>query len=189
MRYSAVHKEQSRDRILEAGRTLFRERGFDGASIDQVMNAAGLTRGAFYAHFDSKDDLVRQVLGIEAGLVKALRTAAATDVPKATGVAALENYLDPSQRINNATGCPLVAHPVDAIRGGADRTSGYTGHLRSLIESVQSVLGGEGSRNEAVLVSVLAVGGALLSAAADDGQLADLIEEVCADEIRAVVNP
>jgi len=189
MRYSTAHKEQSRNRILEAGRTLFRERGFDGASIDQVMNAAGLTRGAFYAHFESKDDLVHQVLGIEAGLVKALRTAAATDTPRASGVTALENYLDPSQRINNATGCPLVAHPVDAVRGGADRKAGYSARLRSLIESVQSVLGGEESRNEAVLVSVLAVGGALLSAAIDDGELADLIEEVCGDEIRAVANP
>ena len=69
MRYSPEHKEQSREKILEAARQLFRSRGFEGASIDQVMHAAGLTRGAFYAHFTSKDDLVRQVLAIEAGLL------------------------------------------------------------------------------------------------------------------------
>ena len=47
MRYSSDHKEKSKERILEAGRRLFRQHGFEGASIDEVMNAAGLTRGAF----------------------------------------------------------------------------------------------------------------------------------------------
>ena len=187
MRYNAQHKEQSREKILEAARELFRRRGFEGASIDEVMNAAGLTRGAFYAHFDSKGDLVRQVLAIEAGLVHTLRSAADVDDPRAALVAALSGYLDPSQRMDTATGCPLLAHPVDAIRGDTSRKDGYTERLRALVDSVQSVVGGDDSCDDAILVSVLAIGAGLLSAASSDPQLSERIDEVCLDGISRIV--
>lgn len=188
MRYSLEHKAQSQERILDAARELFRIRGFDAASIDQVMRAAGLTRGAFYAHFDSKSDLVRQVLAVEAGLVQTLHRATETDDPRAAALSALTDYLDPSQRANIATGCPLVAHPVDAIRGDADRKAGYTERLKALIESMQSVIDGGDSESAAILVSVLAVGGGLLSAASADPHLADRIEEVCLDNIAEILD-
>ncbi|MCL1593289.1 MAG: TetR/AcrR family transcriptional regulator [Actinomycetia bacterium] len=188
MRYSVEHKAQSQERILDAARELFRARGFDGASIDQVMAAAGLTRGAFYAHFDSKADLVRQVLAIEAGLVHTLRRTTEAKDPQAAALATLTDYLDPSQRANNATGCPLVAHPVDAIRGDADRGNGYTEQLKALIASVDAIIDGDDtSQDAAILVSVLTVGGALLSAASTDRHLADGIEAVCLDRIAAIV--
>ena len=181
MRYSPEHKEQSREKILEAARQLFRSRGFEGASIDQVMHAAGLTRGAFYAHFTSKDDLVRQVLAIEAGLVQTLRRAADSDDPWAAALSALSNYLDPAQRESVASGCPLVAHPVDAIRGDSTRKAGYTERLAALVESLETVV--DGDDDAAVLVSVLAVGGGLLSSASSNTKLADHIERVCLDQI------
>lgn len=186
MRYGADHKKKSKERILEAGRQLFRQRGFEGASIDEVMNAASLTRGAFYAHFTSKDDLVRQVLDIEAGLVTTLRSAAVTDRPRQGAIEALSNYLDPGQRADVAIGCPLQAHPVDAIRGDDERKSGYTDRLRGLIDSIGVILGDD-STDEAIVVSVLAVGGGLLSAAVNDGDLADHIEAVCLDRIGSLV--
>jgi AcrR family transcriptional regulator len=189
MRYTDEHKEQSRARILEAARQLFRRRGFEGASIDQVMNAAGLTRGAFYAHFDSKEDLVRQVLAIEAGLVQALHRAADAEDPRTAALTALADYLDPAQRENVASGCPLVAHPVDAIRGDTSRKDGYTQRLGSLIESIEAVLGNGTFPGDAIVVSVLAIGGGLLSAASSDPLLADRIEEVCLDRIRSSFDP
>lgn len=188
MRYGVEHKEQSRERILESARELFRRRGFEGASIDEVMNAAGLTRGAFYAHFDSKSDLVSQVLDIEAGLVRTLRLAPSVDDPLAELLTALSDYLDPAQRVNVATGCPLVAHPVDAVRGDASRKDGYTAQLKALINSVHSVVGGDDSSGDAILVSVLAIGAGLLSAASSDPQLSDRIDEVCLEKIRDIVS-
>jgi hypothetical protein len=77
----------------------------------------------------------------------------------------------------------LVAHPVDAIRGGDARKEGYTRQLRSLIAGFESVLGGPGSNDTAILLSVVSVGGALLSAATSDSELADQIEEVCLRQI------
>lgn len=187
MRYSVEHKEKSRERILVAARDLFRRRGFEGASIDQVMQAAGLTRGAFYAHFDSKDDLVRRVLDIEAGLVLSLQRAAEAEEPRVSALAALTRYLDSEGRADVATGCPLVAHPVDAIRGDVGRREGYTARLQALIDSVGVVLGDGGSLDDAILVSVLAVGGGLLSAASADTELGDRIADVCLDRIRSLV--
>jgi len=189
MRYTIEHKEQSRAKILEAARQLFRRHGFDGASIDQVMGAAGLTRGAFYAHFDSKDDLVRQVLSIEAGLVQALHRAADAEDSRTAGLTALADYLDPAQRESVAFGCPLVAHPVDAIRGDISRKDGYTQRLASLVESIQAILGDDAPPDDAILVSVLAIGGGLLSAASSDPLLADRIEDVCRARISDILDP
>jgi AcrR family transcriptional regulator len=186
MRYNSEHKAKSRERIVEAARQLFRKRGFDGASIDQVMHRAGLTRGAFYAHFESKEQLISEVLGIEAGLVLQLRAAADAPDPAAASLRALSEYLEPEQRSDVATGCPLVAHPVDSIRGDQDRRQRYTDRLRSLTDSLQDVLDDE--RDDAVLVSVLAVGGALLSSASSDPQFADAIGRVCLDQIKATLS-
>ena len=57
MPLSAEHKKQSKQKILKSAFSLFTEHGFDNVSIDQIMGDAGMTRGAFYAHFSSKSDL------------------------------------------------------------------------------------------------------------------------------------
>ncbi|MBX2801274.1 MAG: TetR/AcrR family transcriptional regulator [Myxococcales bacterium] len=185
MRYDADHKQRSRGRILEAARRLFRRDGFDGASIDQVMKAAGLTRGAFYAHFSSKEDLVAHVLDIEAGLVKALHDAAAGPRPRTDALAALQHYLATSERRDVATGCPLVAHPVDAVRGGDERRAGYGRRLQSLVDGVRASLDGPSANDDALMVSILAVAGGLLRAAVPDGELADRVEAACRSEIES----
>src|SRR5689334_11654568 len=59
-----VTREQAaanRERILDAAGTLFRERGFDGIGVDEIMKRAGLTHGGFYGHFTSKDDLAAEI--------------------------------------------------------------------------------------------------------------------------------
>lgn len=187
MRYTAEHKEQSRRRIVESARRLFRSRGFDAVSIDEIMNRADLTRGAFYAHFDSKDDLVRETLAIEAGLVSDLQSAEPGST--AAVLQTLGSYLDPSQRKSNATGCPLVSHPVDAIRGDMTRKQGYASRFDALVTSIETAMEGDEAHDQAVLVSVLTIGGALLSAAVLDDATADSIERVCLDQIRATMSP
>src|SRR5437763_16940485 len=62
MRYSKDHKQATRQRIIEAAGRRFKEDGIDGAGVATVMSDAGLTNGAFYAHFTSKEDLLANVL-------------------------------------------------------------------------------------------------------------------------------
>ncbi|AJG23196.1 TetR/AcrR family transcriptional regulator [Cupriavidus basilensis] len=63
MRYSATHKAANRERVLEASGALVKREGFASTGVDQLMGAAGLTGGAFYSHFDSKQALLRE--GVE----------------------------------------------------------------------------------------------------------------------------
>src|SRR4026209_252539 len=62
MRYGKDHKQASRQRIVEAAGRRFKEDGIDGAGVAAVMSDAGLTNGAFYGHFTSKEELVANVL-------------------------------------------------------------------------------------------------------------------------------
>src|SRR5438046_9861845 len=62
MRYAKDHKKATRQRIVEAAGRRFKQDGIDGAGVATVMSDAGLTNGAFYAHFTSKEDLVANVL-------------------------------------------------------------------------------------------------------------------------------
>ena len=60
MKVSREQAAQNRERILDAAAQLFRERGFDGIGVADLMKEAGLTHGGFYGHFSSKDDLIAQ---------------------------------------------------------------------------------------------------------------------------------
>ena len=62
MPYSAGHKLQTRQRILESARRLFNSKGFADVSIDEVMDQAGLTHGGFYRHFRDKSDLYAEAV-------------------------------------------------------------------------------------------------------------------------------
>src|SRR5215471_9731127 len=63
MPYPTGHREEVRSRIVESARRLFNRRGFENVSVDSIMEQAGLTRGAFYAYFESKSELYAEVLG------------------------------------------------------------------------------------------------------------------------------
>ena len=62
MPYSAEHKLQTRQRILESARRLFNSKGFAQVSIGEVMENAGLTHGGFYRHFKDKDELYAEAV-------------------------------------------------------------------------------------------------------------------------------
>jgi len=106
-RYDAEHKQATRRRIIEAAGRRFKQDGIDGSGIATLMADAGLTNGAFYAHFDSKEDLVAAVIGHELDV----QVGAMDGLP--AGRAGLEayvrQYLSPGHRDNAADGCPAAA--------------------------------------------------------------------------------
>src|SRR5690349_22842580 len=103
-RYDSSHKSETRRRIIEsAGRRLKRD-GIDGSGIATLMADAGLTNGAFYAHFDSKADLVAKVLEDQLGR-QATQFSQLPDGP--AGLEAfVGEYLSPRHRDHPGTGCP-----------------------------------------------------------------------------------
>src|SRR3954466_11661963 len=84
---------QNRERILQAAGRLFRERGFDGVSVAEVMQAAGLTHGGFYGHFESKDALIKEAMtramtaAATASMTESAATAGTTDNAATVGAA------------------------------------------------------------------------------------------------------
>jgi len=86
-RYSTDHKEATRQRIIESAGRRFKETGVDGSGIATLMSDAGLTNGAFYAHFESKDDLVASVVADE------LRRQADTFADLPAGRAGLRDFV------------------------------------------------------------------------------------------------
>src|SRR5215213_8588007 len=107
MRYRQDHKQATRRRILEAAGRRFKQDGIDGSGVAALMTDAGLTNGAFYAHFESKDDLVANVVTDQLATQRAVLAA----LPE--GRAALEefvrDYLAPQHRDDPSTGCPNAA--------------------------------------------------------------------------------
>ncbi|HEY4211064.1 MAG TPA: TetR/AcrR family transcriptional regulator [Steroidobacteraceae bacterium] len=144
MRYQSEHKEQTRQRVLTEAAAAIRESGPDGIGVAAIMAKAGLTHGAFYAHFESKDDLVAQAISrmFEESSEKFLKRT--ENLPAA---AALTHYLDMylSTRHRDApqSGCPLpslsgeVARLPDAARarfasGLETLTAALAGRIREL---------------------------------------------------------
>lgn len=173
-RYSPEHKAQTREKLLETARGLFREEGFDAASIDRLMKAAGLTRGGFYAHFDSKESLVHEVLEQDSGLLKQLRASET----KGEIAASLNVYLSEEERAERVQ-CPLVAHAIDAYRGGDKRRELYAAQVSGIRDAIAAV-----APDRATLLTIIAVGAATLSAVAADDESASEIEQVAREAIR-----
>ena len=70
MPYTKTHKNEIREKILDSAFRLFAIKGFEGVTIDDLMNSCGLTRGGFYAHFKSKAELYREALKFRASSTK-----------------------------------------------------------------------------------------------------------------------
>jgi TetR/AcrR family transcriptional repressor of nem operon len=174
-----VTREQAaanRERILEVAGRLFRERGFDGIGVADLMKRAGLTHGGFYGHFASKDALAAEVtarvLGKE-GWPERL-----PGKPNPSFDELVRAYLSPRHRDDPGTGCLLAALGSDIARQPRRVRHVFTEGLRARVETLRKVLpgGSAAARREKALAAMAGlVGGLLLSRAVDDPKLSDEI--------------
>ena len=120
------HKAQTRARILESAQNLFKSQGYKNTGIDQIMSGAGLTRGGFYAHFKSKNDLIAASLGGQNGnrFMASLMTSSEIPFPaRVDGL--LQGYLSTSHRDNPGGGCPVAAVSSSVGQMGGDAALAY----------------------------------------------------------------
>lgn len=83
----SARRQATRERVLEAASAVFAERGFHGATVEDICERAGFTRGAFYSNFSSKDDLVLELSRRHAeDLVERIRHASRRDHASAEDV-------------------------------------------------------------------------------------------------------
>src|SRR3954466_14425730 len=107
MRYGKDQKQATRQRIVQAAGRRFKEDGIDGAGVAAVMSDAGLTNGAFYGHFTSKEDLVANVLADQLSAQRQSLDSQPSD--RAGFEAFVRAYLSPEHRDQSADGCPSAA--------------------------------------------------------------------------------
>ncbi|HJY44405.1 MAG TPA: TetR/AcrR family transcriptional regulator [Propionibacteriaceae bacterium] len=174
MRYSKDHKQATRQRILEAAGRRFKQDGIDGAGVAAVMSDAGLTNGAFYAHFASKEDLVANAL---ADQLRAQRQSFDAQPPDRQGLEAfIRSYLSPQHRDQYADGCPSAALLDEIARRPAATKQVFTDELMGVIDDIASRLDptdAEAARTDALTLFGLMLGTLQLARVLTDRDLSD----------------
>jgi TetR/AcrR family transcriptional repressor of nem operon len=187
-RYGTEHKEATRRRIVEtAGRRLKRD-GIDGSGIATLMADAGLTNGAFYAHFDSKDDLVATVIGDQLGR----QASQFGELPG--GRAGLEvfvrEYLSPAHRDRPEVGCPSAALLDEVGRSDAATKKAYTAGTKAILDEICTRLAPddpESARGTALALFTMLVGSMQLARAVSEKKLSDAVLEEGTRSVEALI--
>lgn len=174
MPYSSEHKVRTRMRIVESARKLFNRHGFEQVSIDRIMAEAGLTRGGFYHHFGSKDELYAAAVA-SFSTCNPFRTDIAHRPPAAPGDMArmlVDLYLSERVLENPDSHCPLYALPGDVARAGLAPQKAYTQLIRNLTDLFAKALADVPDRAQrAQAIVALCVGGMVLARTTDDPAL------------------
>lgn len=141
MRYDAEHKQRTREKVLKAAAKAIRAKGPDRIGVAEVMADVGLTPGGFYAHFESKDDLVSAA--IETMLEESrARLRHETEGRSATdGLRAYVNwYLSPAHRDARRAGCPIAALASDLPRMSSAARKHFAAGSERLVSSLATLL-------------------------------------------------
>ena len=181
MRVTREQAAAHRQTILDAAGTLFRERGFEGTGVDDIMKRAGLTHGGFYGHFASKDDLAAETCARVLESEGWAERVAGTRSPSFGAV--VRWYLSRRHRDDPGHGCLFAALGSDVVRQPRSVRRAVTEVLRSRVEALQKLLPGRSAaaRRDKALVTIAGLVGALmLSRAVDDPKLSDDILEAAA---------
>jgi TetR/AcrR family transcriptional repressor of nem operon len=170
MRYPVEETAAKHERIVKEASRLFRERGFDNVSVGEVMKAAGLTHGAFYAHFGSKEEL--QAAAVAYGQKVSLGRAQRSKSNKKSKGSFADRYLSRWHRDNPGDGCTMAALAQEVARSTPELKAAFEQGL----EEILPARGGE--RKEAIFQAAAMIGGVVLARAVQDPLLSDEILEI-----------
>jgi TetR/AcrR family transcriptional repressor of nem operon len=180
MRYDAEHKQKTREKVLEAAAEAIRAEGPHKLGVAGVMAKAGLTHGGFYAHFQSKEDLVAQAIDhmfARSQLNRIDRDEALAPAEKL--VAFIDHYLSQGHR-DSPIGCPLPALAADAQRVTPEVRAAYAKGMAGMTGRIADLLRDLGrAEPDDLATSTVAemVGGLMLARAEPDRDRSDLMLE------------
>jgi TetR/AcrR family transcriptional repressor of nem operon len=186
MRVNRIQAEENRQAVIDAASRLFRERGFDGVGLAELMAAAGLTHGAFYKQFKSKDDLIAQACdrALETG-INGWRRAAA-EAGESAYAALVRRYLTPGHRGRVGTGCVIASLGADASRHGPDLPRHFEAGVKTFVEILGSALrqaDPAATPDDALAAFATMVGALVLARAVDDEAYARRILAAAVDRL------
>lgn len=189
MRVSRAEAAKNRERIIEVAAKLFRERGFDGIGVADLMKVAGLTHGGFYGHFASKEDLMAQACEHALkGSLERLQQAAAHGGGDALSDIATA-YLSPTHRDRPGEGCALAALGAEAARHNSPVRGAFTQNVRCVVDVLSRLLPGGSKRKKrerALTIYASMIGAIVLARSVDD---ADLSEDALKSVLASITHP
>ena len=186
MRYDKGHKDATRRRIIDVASRQFRQQGVAAVGLAGIMTDAGLTNGAFYAHFASKADLLREVL---CNVRKRNEMWQAAPESGAGLASTIRDYLSSGHRDNPGRGCPTSALVAEIARHPKAARDAFTDKLARIIELIAARLDSgtqRERRRKAVALYGLMVGTLQFARAVNDKQLSEEILQSGAEQALAL---
>jgi TetR/AcrR family transcriptional repressor of nem operon len=186
MRVSRAQAAENRETVINVASRLFREHGFDGIGLKDLMEGAGLTQGAFYKQFASKEDLAAQASrrAMASGVNRLSAAAAANPKDPLSAVVAI--FLSTDHREERMDGCPIVALGSDAARQGSNVKASFEAGIRKYLELLDRWVGeadGEEPSGKAMAILSTMVGAVVLSRAVNDEQLSKQFLQAAAKSV------
>ena len=188
MKVSREQAAQNRERIVVAAARRFRERGFDGIGVADLMKEAGLTHGGFYGHFSSKENLIAEASARALTSSLALWSELAQRAPDDPLSAIAGVYLTSRHRDNPGTGCLLAALGPDVSRQGPAVRRAVTDYVRSACDLLAKLIPGRSRvarRQKAISAYATLVGAMVMARAVDDRALSEEILEAGLASVKA----
>jgi len=187
MRVSRVQAAENRETVINVASRLFREHGFDGIGLKDLMEGAGLTQGAFYKQFASKQDLAAQASRRALESASRRWSAAAAANPKDPIGAVIAFYLSTEHREERMDGCPIVALGSDVARQGSDVKASFEAGIKAHLELLGRLIGetdGEEPDGKAMAILSTMVGALILSRTVNDERLSKRFLQAAAKSVR-----
>ena len=182
MPYSSTHKQNSREQILRGAMSLFSRKGFAKVSIDELMAEAGMTRGAFYAHFKSKSALYAETVmfaALNSGIVTQLNP---DDSELSWFGRVVDGYLDISHVEADVSTCPLAFLATDVASSDLTVRQAYTEVYKGLVKLFDKNRPQRMAKRDPDLnlaITALMIGGVAVSRALHDKALVKKLLKSC----------
>jgi TetR/AcrR family transcriptional regulator, transcriptional repressor for nem operon len=188
MKVSREQAAHNRERVVEAAAQLFRERGFDGIGVADLMKEAGLTHGGFYGHFSSKEDLIAEASERALAGSLSLWSELADDASGDPLSAVAGAYLNSRHRDDPGAGCVLAALGPDISRQGPAVRRAVTDYVHSTVELLTKLIPGKSKatrRQKAISTYATLVGAMVMARAVDDRALSQEILDAARASVKA----
>jgi len=185
----AAAKDATHERIVSVAARAIRRSGYDGTGVADIMKEAGLTHGAFYSHFASREAMLAEAVAKACAESAAAAAGVVAGVPPGKALASmLGSYLSKEHLEHVDTGCPLAALGSETSRQVPEVRRVTTRHIKEMIDLVarQSPDWGKPGAHERALVAVATMVGALLLArAVDEPGLSDGLRKAALKHLTA----
>ena len=191
MRVSRQQAAANREQILDEAAKLFRERGFGGIGVADLMKSVGLTHGGFYGHFDSKEDLMAQACRRAVSeMLEKWKALAEAETPNAASQVAAR-YLSTKHRDGPGAGCLIAMLGSEIARQAAPVRDAVTESMNETLDTLARLMPGKSvttRRKKAIVMFASMTGALIMARAVNDPKLSGEILQVMSGSISATGN-